>query len=135
MSTANHSQTDRQAAVMNKILEEYLRAYCTYWQIDWPKSSHCGIHELPFSVPCELIESNFQDEGWNPRGDPDHLDGPTGFNVEIVEDSEATLTEVFKYEYHVRRLHDAYNAPNYSINDQVLLDARVFQNQYSKDQP
>src|SRR4051812_32142072 len=42
MSTAFHPQTDGQSETLNKILEQYLRIFCTYHQDDW-------VDLLPFA--------------------------------------------------------------------------------------
>ena len=42
MSIAFHSQTDGQSEVLNQVLKQYLRIFCTYHQDDW-------IELLPFA--------------------------------------------------------------------------------------
>ena len=35
MSTSRHPQTDGSSEVMNRMVENYLRCYCSYRQDDW----------------------------------------------------------------------------------------------------
>jgi len=99
LSTAFHPQTDRQTERANAILEQYLRAYCNYQQVDWKKL-------LPIAEFCynnmqtgtTRITPFFTNYGYHPRFMPD-----------LGTQNEET-PEVSEYVAALRKLHEELRA-------------------------
>eukprot|EP00171_Calliarthron_tuberculosum_P007413 IDg7413t1 len=77
MSTSHHPQTDGASEIMNRMVENFLRCYCSYLQRDWDELliaaefAYNSAHvESLGTTPFEL------DLGWKPKSPLDCLAGP-----------------------------------------------------------
>lgn len=67
MSTSNHPQTDGASEDMNRMIENYLRCYCSYRQDDWDALLPAAEFAYNSAVSHDLGSSPFEvDIGWNP---------------------------------------------------------------------
>lgn len=74
MSTSYHPQTDGSSEIMNRMLENYLRCYCSLNQTDWDDL----LPSVEFAFNSSRLEDNGHtpfdlDLGWTPRSPLDHL--------------------------------------------------------------
>ena len=61
---------------MNRMLENYLRYYCSYRQDDWAELFVSAEFPYSFTVSEDLSMSHFEvDLGWCSRSPPDLLSG------------------------------------------------------------
>lgn len=68
MSWSRHPQTDRPSEIMNRMIENHLRCWCNFHQIDWDQI--LVPTELAYnSAKIEsLVMSHYQlDLGWMPK--------------------------------------------------------------------
>jgi transposase InsO family protein len=74
LSTAFHPQTDEQTERVNRVLEQYLRSYCSYQQDDWaelqPLVEHAYNSPVSESTMMSPFEANY---GFSP-----HTNWPEG---------------------------------------------------------
>jgi hypothetical protein len=93
LSTAFHPQTDGQTERVNQVMEQYLRCYCDYKQLNWMdllsiaefaynNSFHTSIQMTPF----------FANYGYHPKMDV--LSSPKGLSTELVPAAENMVKEL-----------------------------------------
>jgi hypothetical protein len=67
MSTSPHPQTDGSSEIMNRMLENYLRCYCSYRQDDWAECLPSAEFAYNSALSEDLGISLFEvDLGWFP---------------------------------------------------------------------
>ena len=143
MSTSRHPQTDGSSEIMNRMLENYLRCYCSYRQDDWAELLPSAEFAYNSALSEDLGISPFEvDLGWCPRSPLDLLSGKS-ISVESVEEFKAALHASLKdaqYSYKISRARQAahasmrYSIPNYSVGDCVWLKNTLFMDAYSRSQ-
>ena len=94
MSSAYHPQSDGQVEVMNRVIEQYLRAFVHRWPETWGKllpwvelSHNTSWNSSTGSTPYEIIF------GHKPFSFPDYLAGSS--KLDVVDDLLMTRDEVF----------------------------------------
>jgi hypothetical protein len=141
MSTTRHPQTDGSLDFMNRMVENYLRCYCSYRQDDWADLLPSAEFSYNSALSEELGMSPFDvDLGWCPRSPLDLISGAR-ISVESVEEFKKTLHASLKdaqYSYRMSRARQAaqsslrYAIPNYSAGDYVWLKNTLFMDAYSR---
>jgi hypothetical protein len=97
MSTSRHPQTDGSSEIMNRMLENYLRCYCSYRQDDWAELLPSAEFAYNSALSEDLGVSPFEvDLGWCPRSPLDMLSGSRS-SLERVEDFKAALHTIHCY--------------------------------------
>ena len=139
LSTASHPETDGQTERRNPVLEQYLRAYVTYLQDDWP--DWCPMAEFTGNnAPAEStnVTPFLANYGQHPRMG---FEAPTGLyrpppqRIQAAEANkfadrmaelqaflrdEMTWAQATQQEYANRKREPA---PAYRVGDEVWLDA------------
>jgi len=91
MSTSRHPQTDGASEVMNRMVENYLRCYCSYHQDDWDELLPSAEFAYNSSVSEDLSISPFElDLGWVPKSPLDLISRKDSPN-ETVEEFKSRL--------------------------------------------
>lgn len=92
LSTTRHPQTDGSSEVMNRLVENYLRSYCSYPQDDWENlllsaefAHNSAVTEDLGVSPFELVI------GWNPHSTLDFLSGHRPVHGESVDEVMTNL--------------------------------------------
>ena len=76
MSSSRHPQTDGASEIMNRMVENYLRCYCSYHQDNWDELLPAAEFSYNSSVSEDLGMSPFElDLGWIPKSLLDFLSG------------------------------------------------------------
>lgn len=145
MGTANHPQTDGQTEVMNRIVEQYLRIYCSYRRNDWDQ--HLSAAEFAYSsskFSATGLTPFMMDLGWTPRTPIDFLDSALTFNVQSVEENIISLSEIFKdvqqtyaavREQQLSRSKNILTPPNYQVGDRVMGSTSAIRDHYTRERP
>jgi len=145
-STAFHPQTDGQSEVMNRMVETYLRSYCSFHQDDW--DLHLPLAEFSYSSAAHALTgvSPFVlDLGWQPRHPIDFLSKTSpATNIGAVQDLQATLSAVATnaatsyadaQAIMIATREPKHRPPNYSVGDLVWLESSVYRDAFSRAQP
>lgn len=94
MSTSKHQQTDGSTEIMNRILGNYLRCYCSFQQRDWDRLLTSADFAYNFarvqSMGMTPVEA---DLGWQPRSPLDLLSSTTNDSIKTVSDFKLALEE------------------------------------------
>jgi transposase InsO family protein len=93
LSTAFHPETDGQTERVNAILEQYIRAYCSYQQDDWNRL--LPIAEFSYNnTQSETIKTTpfFANYGYHPRFTPDL--GTQSDEIPEISEYAAALTQL-----------------------------------------
>jgi hypothetical protein len=134
MSTAFHPQTDGQSEILNQILEQYLRIFCSYHQDNW-------VELLPFAEFSYNNSENASTKvtpfyavyGQHPRSIwPSTQEKCIAGNEfvdrleEVREELRSTLEEARE---RMRKYYDKkrQQQPEFSVGDRVLLNAKNIQ--------
>ena len=143
MSSSRHPQTDGASEIMNRMVENYLRCYCSYHQDDWDELLPAAEFAYNSAVSEDLGMSPFEmDIGWNPKS---ALDFMTGYesSVESVDDLKKNLRESLndaQYSYGIAKAKQSaessqkYKAPSYVIGSKVWINKSLYKDAYSKSQ-
>ena len=76
MSSSRHPQTDGASEIMNRMIENYLRCYCSYHQNNWDELLPAAEFSYNSAVSDDLGESPFEaDLGCVPRSPLDFISG------------------------------------------------------------
>lgn len=143
MSSTHHPQTDGSSEIMNRMLENYLRCYCSLRQDDWDELLPAAEFAYNSSKSDELQATPFEvDLGWNPRGPLDML-FPTTSSVESVTELTTLLNAGLadaRFSHELAKARQAaYSAqklapPAYSVGDRVWLSRSLFKDAVSRTQ-
>ena len=143
MSTSKHSQTDGATEIMNRMVENYLRCYCSYHQNDWDELLPAAEFAYNSAVTDDLGMSLFElDLGWTPKSPLDMLSGkeiPLQNVEEFKEKLKASLEDA-QYSYKIAKASQSayssmkYRIPNYYVGGKVWLNRSLFKDAYAKSQ-
>ena len=143
MSTSRHPQTDGASEIMNRMVENYLRCYCSYHQDNWDELLPAAEFAYNSSVSEDLGMSPFElDIGWNPKS---ALDFVTEYesSIKSVDDLKKNLKESFEdaqYSYNIAKAKQTaessmkYKPPNYEVGSKVWINKSLYKDAYSKSQ-
>lgn len=143
MSSTHHPQTDGTSEIMNRMVENYLRCYCSLRQDDWDEFLPAAEFAYNSAKSEELQATPFQvDLGWNPRG-PLDMSLPVDCTVESVAQFNLRMNSAledarFAHELAKAR-HASYNARKFSPSlyqegDRVWISRGLFKDAVSKSQ-
>ena len=143
MSTSHHPQTDGTSEVMNRMVENYLRCYCSLNQDNWDVLLTSAEFAYNSSKSTDLGVSPFEmDLGWQPRSPLDLLQRAEA-SVESVNqfrrrlslsyDDAAFAHGLAKANYAARG-SQKYSNPTYSVGDLVWLSREYFTDAVTKQQ-
>ncbi len=100
------SQTDGASEVMNRMVENYLRCYCSYHENDWDDLLSSAELAYNSAISDDLGMSPFEvDLGWNPKAPIDIL-ARNDCHVETVTEFKSRLNESLndaKFSYQVSK--------------------------------
>lgn len=111
ISTSRHPQTDGATEVMNRMIGNYLRCYCSFNQSDWDDL----LTTAEFSYNSAVVESMgmlpFEaDLGWKPRSPLELLSNGQEENLHYVAEFRPSLEESFRSATFAQRLAQARKA-------------------------
>jgi transposase InsO family protein len=131
LSTAYRPQSDGQMERVNQALEQYIRLYVNYNQVDWTTLlplAEFAYNNTPHSTT--KVSPFFANYGYNPSFDITTTLARSGTAKEVARN----LADLHQYLRHeIAKSNDRYKkfadrhrlpAPNYSINDQVWLSTK-----------
>ena len=143
--TSYHPQTDGSSEIMNRMVENYIRCYCSYNQDDWDDLLPAAEFAYNSSVSESLGMSPFElDLGWNPKSPIDLLATVKARAPQSVSDLKDVLKNSLSDAHYAYKLAKAaqaaqsapnYKKPTYEIGDQVWLKQSLFKDEYAKSQP
>ena len=143
MSTTHHPQTDGASEVMNRMLENYLRRYCSYRQDDWGTLLPAAEFAYNSAVSHDLGTSPFEiDLGWKPKS-PLELVTAQDTPTESVNSFKHKLKSAFEDATFCHKLAKArqsaytvqkYRPPNYRIGDHVWIHKALLKDAVSRSQ-
>jgi len=143
MSTSRHPQTDGASEIMNRMVENYLRCYCSYNQDDWDNLLPAAEFAYNSAVSEDLGMSPFElDIGWKPKSALEFISG-SGSIVQSVDELRDKLKgslDDAQYSYKVSKARQSseaskrYDVPNYEVGSKVWLNKTLFTDAYSKSQ-
>lgn len=142
MSSTHHPQTDGASEVMNRMVENYLRCYCSLRQDDWDEFLPSAEFAYNSARSEELQATPFEiDLGWNPRGPLDlfpescPIDSVALFNAKInAALQDARFSHQLAKARHAAYSADKYAAPSYVVGDRVWINRSIFKDAVSKAQ-
>jgi len=143
MSSSRHPQTDGASEIMNRMIENYLRCYCSYHQNDWDKLLPAAEFAYNTAVSEDLGMSPFEmDLGWNPKSALEFISGAESSieSLDELKDKLRNSLEDAKFSYKVAKARQAsesslkYKEPKYQPNDKVWINKSLFTDLYSKSQ-
>lgn len=144
MSTSHHPQTDGSSEITNRMIENYLRCFCSHNQDDWDSLLTSAEFAYNSSDIVHLSISPFElDIGWKPKSPVELLSGSTNSSVESVNALKERLSASFDDALFAHRMAQArqaaynskrYRPPNYSVGDEVWLSRKYFTDSASKVQ-
>lgn len=143
MSSSRHPQTDGASEIMNRMIENYLRCYCSYHQNDWDELLPAAEFAYNSAVTEDLGMSPFElDLGWIPKSPLDFI-ATSEVPVESVNEFKERLKNSLddaQYSYRVskaRQLAESSvrsNPPRYVKGSKVWLNRTLFTDAYAKSQ-
>lgn len=143
MSTSNHPQTDGASEVMNRMVENFLRCYCSYRQDDWDELLPAAEFAYNSARSDDLGASPFEvDLGWKPRS-PLGIFRKQSTPIESVDELRNRLQSAlddarFCHEIAKAR-QSAYTAQKYrpapyEVGTRVWLNKGLFRDAIAKSQ-
>ena len=143
MSTSRHPQTDGASEIMNRMVENYIRCYCSYHQNDWDELLPAAEFAYNSAITEDLGMSPFEmDLGYLPKSPLDTLHGNIEKN-EKIEDFKSHLKESLKDAVYAHRITKAsqsaraslkYKPHCYKTGDKLWINKSLFKDAYSKSQ-
>jgi len=143
MSSSRHPQTDGASEIMNRMVENYLRCFCSYHQNDWDDLLPAAEFAYNSAVTEDLGMSPFElDLGWIPKSPLDFISG-SEIPVQSVHEFKQRLKDSLEdaqYSYKVSKARQAAEAsirskpPSYVKGSKVWLNRTLFTDAYSKSQ-
>ena len=143
MSSSHHPQTDGASEVMNRMVENYLRCYCSIHQDDWDILLPAAEFTYNSAESKDLSASPFEvDLGWKPRSPIDVLYGQS-VPVESVNQFKRQLRSALEDAQFAHELAKARNSAQsakkfqphpYKVGDQVWVAKELFRDAIAKVQ-
>lgn len=143
MSSVRHPQTDGASVVMNRVVENYLRCFCSHKQNDWDILLPVAEFAYNSAVSEDLGVSPFElDLGWVPS-DPLSMLIKTS-PVQAAEDFKAELESTFedaRYAHSLVKARQTAEAglisklPTYLEGDEAWVSRKLWSDHYSKTRP
>ena len=143
MSSSRHPQTDGASEIMNRMVENYLRCYCSYHQNDWDELLPAAEFAYNSAVSDDLGASPFElDLGCVPKSPLDFISGSED-PVESVDELRQKLKsslEDAQFSYKVSKARQAaeaagqYKKPEYVVGSKLWINKTLFKDAYSKSQ-
>ena len=143
MSTSHHPQTDGASEVMNRMIENYLRCFCSYSQDDWDELLASAEFAYNSAVSDDLGLSPFEvDLGWNPKS-PLDLISRTDTPNETLNEFKSRLKETLEdaqYSYQLSKASQSaqssmkYKPHSYFVGDKLWINMTLFKDAYSRSQ-
>ena len=128
---------------MNRMIENYLRCFCTYEQDNWAELLPAAEFAYNSAISDELGMSPFEmDLGWKPKSPLDFLSRKQSA-VQSVEDFKETLRTSLKYAQfafqvarsrHISTTAGESQPHKYKVGDKVWINKTPFKDAYSKSQ-
>ena len=144
MSTSHHPQTDGISEVMNRMVGNYLRCYCSLNQKDWDELLPAAEFAYNSAESTDLGCSPFEvDLGWKPKGPLDLLSHSTESPLEALNDFKKRLAaglEDAKFSHAFAKARQAaysaakFKPPAYVVGDLVWLDKDLFKDAIARQQ-
>ena len=143
MSTSRHPQTDGTSEIMNRMIENYIRCYCSYNQDNWDELLPSAEFSYNSAVSEDLGMSPFElDLGWIPKSPLDFVSG-NEIPVQSVEEFKKRLTaslEDAKYSYNIAKAAQSayasrkFKDPDYRVGSKLWINRSLFRDAYSQSQ-
>lgn len=143
MSTSRHPQTDGSSEIMNRMVENYIRCYCSYHQNNWDELLPAAEFAYNSAVSEDIGMSPFEmDLGYLPKSPLDTLYGTSDKNDKI-EDFKLQLRESLKDAVYAHRIAKAgqsarasikYKPHSYKEGDKLWINKSLFKDAYAKSQ-
>ena len=143
MSSSRHPQTDGSSEIMNRMVENYLRCYCSYQQDDWDVLLPSAEFAFNTAVSEDLGMSPFEvDIGWNPKSPLDFISGPTCNNESVTEFKKRLKYSLddAKFSYATAKAGQSarasfkYKPHTYRVGDKLWINRSLFKDVYAKSQ-
>jgi hypothetical protein len=134
LSSAHHPQTDGSTEIVNQLLEQYLRTYCSYHQDDW--LSLLPLAEFAYNNSTNAQSATtpfFACSGTHPVFDPLLEPAPPSFAPAAVDRAQAFLDRSSEIKAQLTQAQECYAhfanqhrlpTPPLSVGDLVFLDRR-----------
>ena len=143
MSTSHHPQTDGASEVMSRMVENYLRCYCSVKQNDWDEFLPAAEFAYNSSETQDLGASPFEiDLGWKPRS-PLDLFYTSSTPLETVNEFRTRLRvalEDSRFSHHIAKARNSayasrkYRPHTFKVGDKVWIDKELFTDAVTKVQ-
>lgn len=143
MSTSNHPQTDGSSEIMNRVLENYIRCYCSLQHETWDEFLHSAEFSYNSAISDDLGMTPFEvDLGYNPKSPIDLLK-KSDDTVESINEFRNRIKSTFEDAQFCHVLAKArqsanasvkYQTPNYTVGDQVWLKKSLFRDSIARSQ-
>ena len=143
MSSARHPQTDGASEVMNRMVENYIRCFCSFEQTDWdvllPSAEFAYNSAVSEDIGLSPFEVNL---GWKPKAPLDTL-FQSIVPLEALSDFRDRLQAVADDAMYAHQLAKArqtaeasvhFKKPTYQVGDQVWVSRKLFRDSYAKAQ-
>lgn len=145
LSTSHHPQTDGSSEIMNRMIENFLRCYCSHHQTDWDTLLTSAEFAYNSSRVESMGASPFElDLGWTPKSPLALLEGKPDDRLESINTFKQRLAASFKDAKFAHKLAQArqaaynsrkYTPPAFEVGDSVWLDRKYFSDAYSALRP
>lgn len=129
MSTSRHPQTDGSTKIMNRIVENYLRCYCSFNQNNWDQLLTSAEFAYNSAEVTTIKMTPFEAGiGWNPNSLLDATTPTTDDTVQSVNDFKMDLRKSFNsatFSHQLAQSRQAaynskrYTPPTYEAGDSV----------------
>ena len=143
MSSSRHPQTNGASEIMNRMIENYLRCYCSYHQNDWDELLPAAEFAYNAAVSDDLGVASFEaDLGCVPKSPLDFISG-SEVSVDSVEELKQKLKSSLddaQFSYNVSKARQAaeassqYKKPEYTKGSQVWINKSLFKDAYLRSQ-
>lgn len=141
MTSSRHPQTDGASEIMNRMIENYLRCYCSYHQNDWDELLPAAEFPYNSAVSADLGVLPFEaDLGCSFKPALEFISG-SEVPIESVDEMKLKLKsslEDAQFSYKVCKARQAaeassqYKKLEYRVGSQVWLNKTLFKDAYSK---
>lgn len=145
MSTSRHPQTDGSTEIVNRMVGNYLRCYCSFKQNDWDSLLTSAEFAYNSAVVESMGMSPFEaDLGWKITSPLDSVALHSDNSIQTVTEFRTRLEESFKSASFAHRLAQSrqavynckcYSPPSYQIGDSVFLTNKLFTDASSSARP